>query len=274
MIETRLTISIVVYRTPVSLLEPLFCSLSAISPSYICIVDNAGDSALKAEAIARGFHYVCACNPGYGAGHNIGFDLLANKHASYHLVLNPDVEFNPNSLRPLLDFMDQHLAVGLLMPDIRYPDGKRQHLCKLLPTPLDLITRRFLPLLGIKSRRDQRYELREWSHDSIADIPALSGCFMLLRSTIFSEAGGFDQRYFMYMEDIDLCRRVGQLSRTVFFPEIQVMHRYAKGSYQSMHLLKQHIISAVRYFNKWGWFVDRERTQRNKNCLKTLGLSD
>ena len=82
---------------------------------------------------------------------------------------------------------------------------------------------------------------------------------MFLRTSVLKRVGGFDETYFLYMEDLDLCRRIGQVARTVFYPAVSVMHGYQKGSYKSSRLLKHHLRSAVRYFNKWGWFFDAER---------------
>lgn len=96
------------------------------------------------------------------------------------------------------------------------------------------------------------------------EVPSLSGCFMFLRSTALKEAGLFDERFFMYMEDVDLCRRIGAVSQTVFFPGCSVIHGYSKGSYKSARLFRLHLGSAIRYFNKWGWVFDRDRRERNR----------
>ena len=90
----------------------------------------------------------------------------------------------------LIDYMEQHKDVASLMPQMYYPNGKRQHLCKLLPTPLDLLGRRFLPRWVMK-KRNRRYELRDTGYTSIMNVPYLSGCFMLLRSDALREVGLF-----------------------------------------------------------------------------------
>jgi GT2 family glycosyltransferase len=82
---------------------------------------------------------------------------------------------------------------------------------------------------------------------------------MFIRTKIFKEIGLFDERFFMYLEDTDLCRRIGEKYKTIYYPEAIVYHEYAKGSYRSNELLKIHIESAIKYFNKWGWFSDKER---------------
>jgi len=94
-------------------------------------------------------------------------------------------------------------------------------------------------------------------------IPNISGCFMLLRSSLISQVGGFDERFFMYCEDVDLGRRFHKVSKTVHYPHEQVYHDYEKGSYKKPKLLWYHIVSAVKYFNKHGWIWDRDRQEMN-----------
>jgi hypothetical protein len=94
-------------------------------------------------------------------------------------------------------------------------------------------------------------------------VPVLSGCFMFTRRSVFDRVGGFDERFFLYMEDIDLCRRMGDISRLLFWPGITVTHGHAQGSYKHAHLLRVHIRAAIAYFNKWGWFNDPDRDLRN-----------
>jgi GT2 family glycosyltransferase len=75
----------------------------------------------------------------------------------------------------------------------------------------------------------------------------------------------------MYLEDVDLCRRVRQRFETIYFPEVAVYHGYEKGSYRNVRLMIYHILSAIRYFQKWGWFRDVERTYINQqNPSETL----
>jgi GT2 family glycosyltransferase len=95
-------------------------------------------------------------------------------------------------------------------------------------------------------------------------VPVLSGCFMMMKCGALSEVGLFDERYFMYLEDVDLCRRIAQRFETIYFPEVAIYHHYGKGSYRNPRLMMYHIVSAVRYFQKWGWFSDQERVRINE----------
>ena len=72
----------------------------------------------------------------------------------------------------------------------------------------------------------------------------------------------------MYMEDYDLCRRIGQKYKVIFYPEVEIIHKHGKASYKTRKMMMAHINSAIKYFNKWGWFFDKERKIRNKKCIK------
>lgn len=104
------------------------------------------------------------------------------------------------------------------------------------------------------------------------EVPILSGCFMFVRMDVIGKVGLFDERFFMYSEDVDLCRRIGEISKTVFYPNVAVFHEYEKGSYKNKKLLKYHIRSTIKYFNKWGWIFDRKRADANKKCLNQIKL--
>jgi GT2 family glycosyltransferase len=207
-------------------------------------------------------------NVGYGAAHNIGIRKSIEEGIPYHLVLNPDVEFGPQVLSTLFRFMDVRPGVGLVMPQIRFPDGSLQYLCKMMPTPFDLIVRRFIPAAlqkPLQARMD-RYEFRHKDYNKVMDVPNLSGCFMFMRTAALKEVGGFDEGYFMYLEDVDLVRRIGEKYSTMYNPEVFVCHAYAKESYKGTKLMRYHIRSAFYYFNKWGWFFDGRRRRINRLC--------
>ena len=189
----------------------------------------------------------------------------AIQSSRYHIVCNPDIRCAPDVLEELEAFMEAQPEIGLVMPRVLYPDGREQRLCKMLPTPVDLLVRRFLGPMGerLARRSGDRYQLRHVDLRVAREIPSLSGCFMFLRSSVLREVGLFDPRYFLYMEDVDLCRRIGAVAQTVFYPAVSVTHGYAKGSYKSRKLMLHHVVSAARYFSKWGWMFDQGRRLLN-----------
>jgi GT2 family glycosyltransferase len=268
----QISCSVVSYHNAPDQIADVLYSVSATSADIaLYLVDNSADDRLGEVARRFGAHYIHRPdNPGFGAGHNLAIAEALKSGTRYHLVLNPDIVFGKDVIPALHAYMDAHQDVGLVMPDIRYPDGSRQHLCKLLPHPGDLLVRRFTPTFYRLSGRPDTYEMLHSGYDRIMDVPALSGCFMFLRTALLAKTGGFDERYFMYLEDVDLSRRIGQLGRTVFFPSVSVTHAYQKGSYKSSILLIRHMRSAFHYFNKWGWFYDPERRAVNRAALRAL----
>lgn len=102
------------------------------------------------------------------------------------------------------------------------------------------------------------------------NVPYLSGCFMFLRVSVLKEVGLFDERYFMYLEDTDLSRRIHKKYKTIYYPFVHIIHEYSKGSYKNIKLLIYHIHSAIKYFNKWGWIFDKERREINTKVLREL----
>ncbi|WP_310564653.1 glycosyltransferase family 2 protein [Hydrogenophaga sp.] len=208
-------------------------------------------------------------NLGFGKAHNRAIAMAAGT-SDAHLLLNPDISFEPHVLPELGRFLKANQEVGAVMPRITYPDGSLQRLCKLLPTPVDLILRRFIPSERIKAKINQRYEMHGLTQDRPSRVPTLSGCFLLIRSDLLHRMGGFDERFFMYMEDVDLVRRIGDVAETVYLPSVQVVHAYAKGSYRNRKLLGYHLRSAVLYFSKWGWWLDRTRRERNRKALRLV----
>ena len=206
-------------------------------------------------------------NLGYGAAHNIAIRESIYDNIPFHLVINPDIILDAKELDRMLDFVSQNPLVGSLMPKVTYPNGQLQYLCKLLPTPLDVFGRRFLPSSWI-AQRNHQYEMRASGYDKIMNIPYLSGCFMLLRTEAVKQVRLFDERFFMYPEDMDLTRRIHRNYLTVYFPHATIIHNHEKASYKSLKMLWIHMVNMCRYFNKWGWFCDKERQLFNDTAIR------
>jgi GT2 family glycosyltransferase len=261
---------IVCYHNREEQIDRLLASITTARPDMLVyLVDNSRTDALRSLAERFGvFYRHQPDNPGYARAHNWALRAAAEAGSPYHFVLNPDVQLPLDGIAKLLAYMDQHPDVGLLAPRVHYPDGRLQPLCKLLPHPLELAVRRFLPLVHRSSGRLARYELHATGYSRVMDVPALSGCFMLMRVETVLRAGLFDERFFLYFEDVDLSRRVGRIARTVFVPHVAIVHDYARGSYRNWRLLWHHLVSATRYFNKWGWLRDAERDRINARTLR------
>jgi GT2 family glycosyltransferase len=178
-------------------------------------------------------------------------------------VLNADLRFEPGTGEAILEYLEPRPDVGQVMPLVRYPNGELQYLCKMIPTPFDLIIRRFLPK-SFSRKKIIKFELQFTGYDKEMNVPYLSGCFMFFRVSALKDVGLFDERFFMYGEDIDLSRRMHEKYRTMFFPGASIVHAHAAESRTSKKMLKIHIVNLIRYFNKWGWFYDPKRKKYNK----------
>lgn len=239
----------------------------------IVLIDNSSAPLDLTEFVADGVTIVRpGRNIGYGAGHNLALSTTLDD-ARYHFVLNTDITFAPTVLPALVRFMDARPDVGLAMPVVRYPDQSPQYLCRLLPRPVDVFARAFLPGRGWTKALTRRYEVRDWSYDEALSFPFLSGCFMTLRSAMLKEAGLFDERFFLFAEDLDLSRRLHRISQTVLCPTVSVTHEYRTQTSASLRRKWLLIRSFIKYFNKYGWFWDRERAAMNRNAQDRVARS-
>lgn len=264
-----ISVSIVLYNHNWGSISNLIEALTKVTQlQSIFLVDNSS-IALNIEFPEKVVYIFNDQNLGYGRAHNIALEKSLEQ-ADYHLVLNPDISLTPEALEQMLNYMDQHPNIGLLMPKVLYPSGEIQHLCKLMPTPFDLIMRRFIPsfMQPWFTPRMEQYELKNKDYNAIMEVPNLSGCFMLLRCEALKFVGLFDDRFFMYLEDTDLCRRMNLQFQTVYYPEVSIIHHYEKGSYKKLKLLLYHISSAFKYFMKYGWYFDTVRTTINRIAAK------
>ena len=201
-------------------------------------------------------------NLGYGKAHNVALRESAYHKTEFHLVMNSDIRVKAEDIDAMHDWMIANPQVGQLMPKVVNPDGSQQYLAKRLPRPIDVFGRRFLPQ-WMNESRNKRFELRDLDLERPINAPYLSGCFMMLRTKAVVEAGLFDERFFMYPEDIDLTRRIHRNYLTLYYPAWTIVHDHAQASYKNKHMLWVHIQNMCRYFNKWGWVFDSERQTFN-----------
>jgi len=270
---TQINASIVLYHNKKAQLTKAINSfLNTSLEVKLYLVDNSLNDELKelGELDSRIEYIFNNANLGYGSAHNIAMRKSIEDGVAYHLVLNPDIYFDGGVLEELFEYMEAHQDVGNIIPQVRYPDGEIQHLCKLLPAPTDLMLRRFIPSKSWKEDRNEEYELRWTRYDRVMNVPSLSGCFMFLRCEVLEDVGLFDENIFMYLEDTDLNRRIHAKYKTIFYPKVEITHEYTKESYVNKKLLKYHIESAIYYFNKWGWVFDRERSKVNERFMTNL----
>jgi GT2 family glycosyltransferase len=188
-------------------------------------------------------------NKGFGAGNNA---VIPNLSSDYHILINPDIIIkDTNQIQKMVEFMENNRDVGLLSPKILNVDGTIQKLYKHNPSVLDMALRFISP--KIMTKRQLWFVHNETGYAKMGPIEHASGAFMFFRTGIFKSIQGFDERYFMYMEDADITRKVNAISSSVFFPEAMVVHEWQRDSHKKIKYTFMTISSMVKYFNKWGW---------------------
>ena len=271
--KNMLTASVVIFHTKQEQLDAVLASvIKSNCVDRLFIIDNAPEEKNKElTKLSDIIEYIPHENTGYGSSHNIALKKSVELGADYHVILNPDIRFENDVLSKLIQFMNSNKDAVYVLPKVIYPDGEIQYLCKLLPTPSDLFLRRFLPKTKFTQKKNDRYILKHSGYNKLINPPCLSGCFMFLRTAALKENEiFFDDRFFMYFEDFDLIRRLHRIGKTYFYPDVTIIHDHARESYKNKKMLKIHIQSAIKYFNKYGWIFDKERRKMNKEILKEI----
>lgn len=187
-------------------------------------------------------------NKGYGHGHNQAIKVI---NSQYHIIMNLDATPKQEKMiSRMCHYMRNHPEVDLLSPLILFPDERIQYLTRNEPTVLDLAIR-FLGPHWFVNRQQKFINLSDgYDHEQV--IKNATGSFMFFRTETLKEINGFDERYFMYMEDSDITKTVNKKGKAMFSPEFQVVHEWQRGNH-SISGAKIMIMSMIKYFNKWGW---------------------
>lgn len=261
--------SIVAYKNKA---ETILGAVQSVLNSELNVVvyvyDNSNEDILRPFLKDERIVYIHdPTNIGFGRAHNYCINQIVDK-SKFHLILNPDVCFDKGVLEQLVTTLEKDTSIGIIAPKVKYPDGSLQYSCRLLPHPFDLLLRRSNILTKLFHSRLLRNDLTFTGYSDVMDVPFLLGCFLLLPCTTLKEIKGFDEEFFIYMEDFDLVRRVKKNYKALFYPHVEICHVYERGSGKKIGLVWEHIKSAIHYFNKWGWFSDKVRTKYNDAIIE------
>lgn len=190
-------------------------------------------------------------NLGFGKGHNYIIDRL---DSTFHVIVNPDILFKEDSFSKLISFMNSDEEIGMCVPKLVDEQGNMQLVYRKDPTIFDMFIRFFCRKLFIG--RFKAHTLQNQDFTKPFQVPFAQGSFLMIRTQLFKDLNGFDEDYFMYMEDADLCRRVNQISKLMYCPYTEIIHKWERGSHKCNKLFKIHLKSMAIYFSKWGytWF--------------------
>ncbi len=232
----------------------LSASREGLVRAEIIVVDN-GSSDHSREVLAREFPDVRvianSTNVGFTRANN---QAIAQARGRYLLLLNPDTEVVGDALRVMVGYLDAHPDVGALGPQLRYPDGRVQSSRRRFPTLATAFLESTLLHQWWPNNPVARwYHLADRPDDWEQDVDWLVGACLLIRREAIEQVGDFDERYFMYSEELDWCRRARMAGwRIVYLPTAQVIHHEGKSSEQVMAARHIHFhTSKVLYFRKY-----------------------
>ncbi len=231
---------------------------------HITVVDNHSEDGLK-EFLQKRFPNVHCIelteNKGFGFAQNAG---LRTVEAQYYFALNPDTVFLPGErvIDGLCTFMESNPRIGMIGPQLQYPDGSLQYSCWRFPPFLQPLYQR--TKLGQTARGIEKvafHHMRDVDHTKIRPVDALMGSAMFVRGAAMKQVGMFDERFFMYYEDIDWCRRMWDLGWPVYYvPTVKLVHIHGRGSAKipgvfralfKNKLARIHVKSWIQYLWKW-----------------------
>ena len=274
--DYKVSFCIVLYQQPFEVLTRVVRSILLYQgEKRLYLIDNSATNKLESlSQLDTNITYMwLGQNVGFGQANNIAIKMASEWGSKYHFMVNPDIYYTEDVASQMIAYMETHRDVGGMMPQILNPDHTNQFLPKLAPSPWTLFWRKCQWPAAMHKKVIQTFEMRSMKQDRPYDIIHITGCFCAYRTDILVEVGGFDDRYFMYFEDTDLSRRIHSKWRTIYYPLVHVFHDYGNGAAKEPRLFFRFIVSAFKYFCKWG-FIDVEGQKLNKAILSQLASQD
>ena len=188
-------------------------------------------------------------NGGFGTGHNTVLSLL---HSRVHFILNPDIQLTADTLSDLADWMVQHPGVVMARPALTFPDGQPQRL-PLRRCNVRAMVYRQLPCLKFWAKYNERYLMADRDLTQPTEIEFCTGSFSAVDTAAFKEVGGFDEGYFMYVEDADLTQKMRTKGNAYLVPQYTAIHAWHRAAHRSLKPFLWQLRSLLRYFSKWGF---------------------
>lgn len=253
----RVSLVIVNYNTEADLRACLSSARHYLPEAEVVVVDN-GSRDGSVEMARNEFPWARLVenpgNPGYASACNRGLQAATRP---YVFILNSDVVFTSGDLGVVVDYLEGHPEVGALGPLVLNTDGSAQMSCRRFPGMLENAVHGLLGEIWPDNPFTRYYQMKDLSRDEPCEVDWVSGAAMLLRREAAERIGGFDESYFMYVEDVDICWRLREAGyRVVFHPGFQLVHHIGRASsQQSARMLYHHHRSMFIFFRKRyrGW---------------------
>jgi GT2 family glycosyltransferase len=253
--KLKITGSIVLYNEDLNeLTNTINCFLSLSLSKKLFLIDNTPKKRFKNLFNLKNIEYIgVGKNIGFGAGHNKILDKI-KETSEFHLILNPDVIFKPNVITNLITVLKNNEKVAMTAPKVLFPNGQHQFSCRRYPSIKELFARRFPILNAFFKSTIYKGQYRDKDLNMPFSPEYLTGCFHLYKTDDFVKLKGFDERYFLYMEDVDICKKIDALGKEkIYYPQEEIVHVLKQGSLKSFKLFFRHSSSAIKYFLKWGF---------------------
>ncbi len=219
------------------------------------IVDNASPDGTGQKLLKQNFGQNTIIlpqdeNKGFGSGHNVVLPLINSK---YHAVINPDIILNEDAISTLCNYLEQNEHVVMVTPRLIFENGQEQYTSKRAPTFMALLSRQ-LPLPFLK-KFELYYQMRDRDLTKAQEIDFCTGCFFVMRTDVFKKIGGFDEGYFMYVEDADITRKAKEYGKVMYVPLTKVTHLWHRTPNKKISHFYLQIKSMFRYWRKWGFHL-------------------
>ena len=250
-----ITASIVLYNEDLKeLRKTVHCFLSTSLSKKLYLIDNTPKMRFKGVFNDHEIEYVAVGkNIGFGAGHNFIIDKI-KETSKFHLILNPDVSFKLGVISNLIKELEKNKDIVMIAPKVLFPNGNHQYSCRRYPSISELVARRFSFLKPMFKSIILKGEYRERDFKEPFFAEYITGCFQLYKTADLIQLNGFDERYFLYMEDVDICKKIDKSGKKkLYFPQEEIIHVLKQGSSKNLKLFLRHTSSAVKYFFKWGF---------------------
>lgn len=250
-----ITCSVVLFNESISDLDKTINSfLNVPLNKKLFLIDNTPNKFFEYVFVHDNIEYISVDeNIGFGSAHNRVINKIKSL-SKYHLILNPDVYFEHDVIPNLIQELEKDSSLAMIAPRVLFPDKKHQYSCRRYPSFAELFARRFVFLKPFFKAVIFKGTYRDKDLNIPFYAEYITGCFHLYKTDDFVNLKGFDEQYFLYMEDVDICKKIDALGKNkLYYPREEIIHLLKQGSSKNIRLFFIHIYSMIKYFMKWGF---------------------
>jgi len=232
-------------------LESVYRTIEKIQFEVILVDNSSKDDGL--EPILKRYTKIQFINN----SKNLGFARANNQGAKiasgdFLLFINPDTVMIEDAIESMLDYIRSDSSIGILGPKVLNSDQTIQYSCRKFPTIWSGLFNRYslMTRLFPKNRYSRDYLMLDYDHNSTRSVDWVSGCCMMMSKSTFNKANGFDENYFLFIEDVDICQVIKKRLRVVYFPNAKIYHKISSSNARSTPrmIIKRH--QGMIYYNQ------------------------